>query len=70
MHLARESVFVRLLRRVAGSVYRYPRLWFYPQGVERLEAASIRSTGSTDIRLSFRDKANGEPHVQGKTACT
>ena len=33
MHLARESVFVRLLRWVADSVYRYPRLWFYPQVV-------------------------------------
>jgi hypothetical protein len=31
MHLARESVFVRLLRWLAESVYRYPRLWFYPQ---------------------------------------
>jgi len=33
MHLARESVFVRLLRWMADSVYRYPRLWFYPQVV-------------------------------------
>lgn len=49
----REPVLVRLLRRLAEGVYRYPRLFFYPQVI-----LFVVAIGYTRLNLGFSTQRN------------